>query len=69
MLSPQNDTNEIITETLQELITDHDEADTFLLLHANPALTAFSSIVSKTPNTDVFLLYLAQQHELSGNSY
>ena len=28
MLSPQNDTNEVITETLQKLSTDHEEADT-----------------------------------------
>ena len=60
MLSPQNDTNEVITEILQELATDHEEADTFLLLHAKHALTIFSSIITKTPYTDVFLLCFAQ---------
>ena len=39
MLSTQNDTNEVITETWQELTTDYEKADTFLLLHAKHALT------------------------------
>ena len=59
MLSPQNDTNEVITETLPELTTDHEEVDTLLLLHAKYASTIFPSIIIETPYTDVFLLCLA----------
>ena len=32
MLSPENNTNEVIAEILQELTTDHEEADTLVLL-------------------------------------
>ena len=59
MLSPQNDTNEEITETLQELTTDHEEADTYFLLHAKHASTAFPSIIIKTPDTGVLFLYIS----------
>ena len=69
MLSPQNDTNEVITETLQELTTDNVETDTLLLLYAKHVSTVFPSIIIKTPGTGVFLLCLAQQHELSGDLY
>ena len=69
MLCPQHDTNEEITETLQELTADHEAADTLLLLHAKHASTACSSIIIKTPDTDDFLLCLAQQHKLSVDLY
>ena len=69
MLSLQNDTNEVITETLQELTFDHEEADTFISLHAKHASTAFPPIIVKTPHTGAFLLYLAQQHELRADLY
>ena len=69
ILSPQNDINEVITETKQELTTDHEEADTLLLLHAKHESIAFPSIIMKTSDTDVFLFYLAQQHELSTDLY
>ena len=54
MLSLQKDTNKVITETLQELNTDHGEADALLLLHVKHASTVFPSIIIKTPDTDVF---------------
>ena len=54
-MSPQNDTNEVITKTLQEVTTDHEEVDTLLLLHAKHASTIFPSIIIKTPDRDVFL--------------
>ena len=59
MLSLQDDTNEVITETLQELTTDHEEAGTLLLFHAKHVSTTFPSIIIKTADTDVFLLRLA----------
>ena len=69
MWSLQNETNEEITETLQELTTDYEEVDTVFLLHAKHASTAFSFIIIKTSNTDIFLLGLAQQHKLSADLY
>ena len=54
MLSPLNDGNEVITETLQKLTTDYEEADTLLLLHRKHASTAFPSIIIKTPDTVFF---------------
>ena len=68
MLSPQNDKNEVITETLQELITDRKEADTLLLLHAKHA-SVFPSIIIEISDTDVFLLCLDQQNELRADLY
>ena len=47
MLSTQNDPNEVITKSLQELTTDHEEADTLFLLHTKHASTAFPSIIMK----------------------
>ena len=67
-MSSQNDSNEVITESLQELITDHEDTGTFPLFHAKHASTAFPFII-KTPDTDIFLLCLAQQHKLSTNLY
>ena len=58
MLCPHNGTNEVITEPLPELTTDHEEADTLLLLHAKNASTAFNSIIIKTPDTDFFFFAL-----------
>ena len=60
MLSPQNDTNEAIIETLPLVTTDHEESDTLFLLHAKHASTAFLFIIIKTPDTDVFLFCLDQ---------
>ena len=55
MLFFQNYTNEVITETLQELTADHEEADTLLLLHIKHISTVFfPSIIIKTSDTDVF---------------
>ena len=55
-------TNEVITETLQEFTSDHEEADTLISLQEKHVSTGFPSIIIKTPDTDVFLLCLAQQY-------
>ena len=47
----------MIIETLQKLTTDH----------AKLASIDFHFIIIKTPDTDVFLICLAQQHELSAD--
>ena len=54
-MSPQNDTNEVITKALQEFTSDHEEADT--ILYAKHVLPAFPSIIIKTLDTDVFLIF------------
>ena len=65
MSFPQIDTNEVIPETWQELTTDHEVADTILLLHAKRALTVFPSIIIKTPDTDVFFFFLVLLNSLN----
>ena len=58
MLSPQNDTNEVITETLEELTTDHKEAVTLLMLLTKYVSTDFPSIIIMTSDIKVFFFAL-----------
>jgi CRISPR/Cas system CSM-associated protein Csm2 small subunit len=68
-LFPNDDMTSVITETVQELTNDHEEADTLVLLHAKQASGTFSSVTIKTPDTDILLLCLAHQDELSADLY
>ena len=59
------DTNNTIhAEDIAELECDHEEADTRLLLHANHASAQCPSVVIKSPDTDVFLLCIANVNKL-----
>lgn len=55
-----------VVSEIPELFSDHEEADTRLLLHANHAARDFNSVVIKSPDTDVFILSLAVAHEFHG---
>ena len=50
-----NDAVVAVTE-VPYLFSDHEEADTRLLLHAQQAAQAFSSVTIKSPDTDVMVL-------------
>ena len=43
-----------------DLFSDHEEADTRLLLHVHQAAQVFSSVTFKSPDTDVMVLSLAK---------
>ena len=61
-----NDAVVAVTE-VPDLFSDHEEADTRLLLHAHQAARAFSSSVTiKSPDTDVMVLSLAKYRDFHG---
>jgi len=47
------------TEKIHELTSNHQEADTRILLHARHASLSYEEIVVSTPDTDVFLIMLS----------
>ena len=49
---------------MSDLETNHEEADTRLLLHANHAKETSDRIIIKSPNTDVFLLSIVMQRTI-----
>ena len=59
MLSPQNNIHKEITDTLQGLSTDHEEADTLIFLQSKHESTEFHSIFIKTLYIHLFLLCFA----------
>ena len=60
-----NDAVVAVTE-VPDLFSDHEEADTRLLLHAHQAARAFSSVTIKHPDTDVMVLSLAKSQYFHG---
>ena len=54
--------NDAVVEVTEvpDLFSDHEEADTRLLLHAHQAARAFSNVTIKSPDTDVMVLSLAK---------
>lgn len=63
-LSVQHDC--LVRTEIPVLFSDHEEADTRLLLHAYHAASDFSTVVIKSPDTDVFILSLATANEFLG---
>ena len=54
-------TDPIQRQDVPELESDHEEADTRLLLHSKHAADSHDHIIIKTPDTDVFILCTAMQ--------
>ena len=54
------------SRTVNVNVSDHEEADTRLLLHAHQAARAFSSVTIKMPDTDVMVLSLAKFQDFHG---
>ena len=54
----------VVMKEVCDLFSDHEEADTRILLHASHAARENSTVVIKSPDTDVFMLSLAAAHEI-----
>ena len=55
---------EVVAENVAELTTDHEEADTRLILHANHAASNYKDIAIRSPDTDVLVLCSAFAQEM-----
>ena len=51
--------NLVIVTEVHELASDHEEADTRLILHASHALQNYQNITIRSPDTDVFVFALS----------
>ena len=51
-------------ESVPELYSNHEEADTRLILHAQHASTMHSNVTIRSSDTDVFILMLAHKAEI-----
>lgn len=59
----------VVGDIVPELESDHEEADTRLLLHAKHASSTHTSIIITSPDTDVFVLSLAACQDLSAHVF
>ena len=50
-----------------ELISNHQEADTQMLLHAEHASYAYEGVIIATPDTDVFLIALSHVSSINAH--
>ena len=57
------------SEVVSILQSNHEEADTRLLLHAKHAAATYDRIIIKSPNTDVFILSIAMQPAFPNELY
>ena len=53
-----NSGEDVLIEECEELYSDHEEADTRLLLHAKQASRNHNHVIIRSPDTDVFILLL-----------
>ena len=56
--------DEVLCRDCVELESNHEEADTRLLLHAKHAMNTYDSVIIKSPDIDVFILCIAMQQKL-----
>jgi hypothetical protein len=56
-----NNREEVQIEECEELYSDHEEADTRLLLHAKQASRTHDHVVIRSPDTDVLILLLGHK--------
>ena len=65
VLSPGTSAGDVVQcNECVELESDHEEADTRLLLHAKHALNTCDSVTIRSPDTDVFIISIAMQQNL-----
>ena len=57
------------TENIHELASNHQEADTRILLHTGHASFSYEEIVIGTPDTDVFLIMLSMMPDMNIKLY
>lgn len=64
------DGNGILASTaVPELLNDHEEADTRMILHANHASNDYDTVIIKSPDTDVFVLAVAHKCSINTSLY
>ena len=56
-------------ESVPELYSNHEEADTRLILHAHHASTMHNIVTIRSPDTDVFILMLAHKVEIRSSLF
>ena len=56
-----NSGEDVLIEECEELYSDHEEADTRLLLHAKQASRSHNHVIIRSPDTDVFILLLGHR--------
>jgi hypothetical protein len=61
--------NVLQIESVPELYSNHEEADTRLILHAQHASTMHSNVTIRSPDTDVFILLLAHKAEIGSSLF
>ena len=54
---------------VEELTSNHEEADTRMVLHAKHASESSSKILISSPDTDVFVICLGMQHIINANLF
>ena len=64
-----NNQEEVQIEECDELYSDHEEADTRLLLHAKQASRTHSHVIIRSPDTDVFILLLGHKSAIPTSLY
>ena len=57
------------TQLVQELQSNHQEADTRMLLHARHASMSCDKIIVSSPDTDVFMVMLSKVTEMNGQLF
>ena len=60
---------ELYIEECTELYSDHEEADTRLLLHAKHASSSHNNLIIRSPDTDVFILLLGHKPSIPSAMY
>ena len=69
-LPSHNESEKPEFEQIHELYSDHEEADTRLLLDANHASTSgYTHVSVKSPDTDVFVLLVAKENHLTSQIF
>ena len=65
-LSPGSTDDDVLEcHDCADLESNHEEADTRLLLHAKHAANTYDSVIIRSPDTDVFILCVAMQPTLA----
>ena len=57
------------TEKIHELTSNHQEADTRILLHARHASLSYKEIFGSTPDTDLFFIMLSMMPDMNIKLY
>ena len=57
------------SDEVSSLQSNHEEADTRLILHAKHAAATYSNVIIKSPDTDVLILSIAMQQKIENEMF